>query len=417
MSELLVGELLLSLAALMAASYLLGGLLSRWRIPVILSTLLVAMLTHYTPLSQELRSDDLYPVFSFIADLGVLLLLFFIGLQVDLKEMRSQSRDIVWLTVLNTAVPFLLGALVILVLGYGWMLAFVIGLTCMPTAEAVIVPILDEFGLIRTRVGDFIVGAGVMDDVIEVFLVAVVSVWIGERATAGAFAGVLENEVAGIILSIVLFLAAAGVAWRWILPAIRNWLPAHPRNLLMLAMLVLLLFGGFSEHSGLGIVVGAITAGVLMRPVHNAFGDIGTQTSAAIRILTYGFFGPVFFFWVGLSVDLSGLIYEPLLAISIFIAATLGKLLGTLIMVPMKKLSLLEGWTVGIGLNARLTTEIIVAKLLLDAKLIDIHLFSALVAASSLSTLVVPLLFTWLVRGHGAELHAIPDPMESAHDA
>ncbi len=93
-----------------------------------------------------------------------------------------------------------------------------------------------------------------------------------------------------------------------------------------------------------------------------------------------------------------------MLAIGIFLAATLGKLLGTLIMAPMKKLSILEGWTVGIGLNARLTTEIIVAKLLLDAHLIDTHLFTALVAAASLSTLVVPLLFTWLVRYRGAAL-------------
>jgi len=52
----------------------------------------------------------------------------------------------------------------------------------------------------------------------------------------------------------------------------------------------------------------------------------------------------------------------------------------------------------GFGINARLTTEIIVAKLLLDAKLIDTDLFTALVAESSLSTVSVPILFTLLVR-------------------
>jgi len=83
-------------------------------------------------------------VFSFLADLGVLLLLFFIGLQIDMKEMRRQSDSIIWLTVLNTTLPFLLGTAVMLGLGYGWVLAFVVGLTRMPTAEAVIVPILDE---------------------------------------------------------------------------------------------------------------------------------------------------------------------------------------------------------------------------------------------------------------------------------
>lgn len=421
MSELLVGELLLALAALLGITYLLGGLLTRARIPVILGALLVPMALHYTPLGDLLLSGEIYPVFSFVADLGVLFLLFFIGLQIDLKEMRSQSGDIVWLTVLNTTVPFLLGALVMLIMGYGWLLAFVIGLTCMPTAEAVIVPILDEFNLIRTRVGHFVVGAGVLDDVIEVFLVAFVSVWIGEKATQGPIAGAVENELLGISLSIAVFLLVIWLGYRWIVPWLSHWLPRRPRNLLMLSMLVLLGLGGFSEHSGLGMVVGAITAGVVMRPVHNALGVVGEQATQAVRILTYGFFGPIFFFWVGLSVDLGGMLHEPVLAISIFLAATLGKLLGTLIMVPMKKLTLLEGWTVGIGLNARLTTEIIVAKLLLDAKLIDVHLFTALVAASSLSTLVVPLLFTWLVRRWGPQLEQGGAPWtvaegDKAHD-
>jgi Ca2+-transporting ATPase len=106
----------------------------------------------------------------------------------------------------------------------------------------------------------------------------------------------------------------------------------------------------------------------------------------------------------------------PVLAISIFLAATLGKLLGALIMVPMKKLTLVEGWTIGIGINARLTTEIIVAKLLLDAKLIDIQLFTALVAASSLSTILVPLLFTFMVRRWGDQLKSLT-PIDSERAA
>ncbi len=404
MSETLVGGLLLYLGLLLGLTYLLGGPLSRLRIPVILGALLVPMAVHYTPLGICLLSPQIYPEFSFLADLGVLFLLFFIGLQIDMKEMRSQSRDIIWLTVLNTMMPFFLGVTVMLWLGYGWLLACVVGLTRMPTAEAVIVPILDEFNLIRTKVGNFVVGAGVLDDVIEVFLVAFVSVWIGERTIKGSISGMVENELLGIALSLTLFVVITWLAWRWILPWLSRWLPRHPRNLLLLSTLILFGLGGLSEYSGLGIVVGAIAAGVVTRPVFNTLGMTGEQTTQAVRIMTYGFLGPVFFFWVGLSVDLGGMLHEPELAILLFLAAFVGKLLGVFIMVPMKKLTWLEGWTVGIGLNARLTTEIIVAKLLLDAKLIDVRLFTALVAASSLSTLLVPLIFTALVRRLGPEL-------------
>ncbi len=411
MNEAQIGELLLELTLLFAATYLLGALLTRLRIPVILGAIFVAMAAHYTPLGARLQSAELYPVFSFLADLGVLLLLFFIGLQIDMQEMRRQRGPIVWLTVLNTMLPFLLGVAVMLGLGYGWTLAFVIGLTRMPTAEAVIVPILDEFNLIRTRVGHFIVGAGVLDDVIEVFMVAFVSVWIGERSlSASGVVGLIENDVLKITLGIGLFLLVAWLGHRWLIPWLAGLLPRRMRYLVMLSVLVLFALGGISESASLSMVVGAIVAGVLMRPTYNRLGSVGEGATQAIRGVTYGFFGLIFFFWVGLSVDLEGLLHEPELALLLFAATFVGKPLGTFLLVPMGHLAVREAWVVGIGINAQLTTEIIVAKLLLDAKLIDEHLFTALVTASSLSTLLVPLIFTGLIRRWGHDLKRHPAP-------
>jgi len=73
-------------------------------------------------------------------------------------------------------------------------------------------------------------------------------------------------------------------------------------------------------------------------------------------------------------------------------------------MVPMKKLSTREAWTIGIGLDARLTTEIIVVKMLLEAGLLDKTLFTALVGAASFTAISVPLLFTLLMRRWGEDL-------------
>ena len=402
MSGAETGELLLLLAILFGLTFALGGLLEKVRIPSILGALFVAMAAHYTPLGTYLTQPPLHDAFTFLAQLGVLFLLLFIGLQIDLQMMKSLSHDIIWLTVLNTAVPFILGIAVMLGMGYGWVLAFIIGLTRMPTAEAVIVPILDEFQLIRTRVGQFIVGAGVLDDVIEVFLVALVSVWIGNKAT-GVMIGA-ENEILHIILSILIFLLLAWLSYRWIIPFIADWLPRRQSNLLLLAVLVLFGFGGFSEYANIGMVVGAIVAGVLLQPAFTKMAVVGEQTTQTIRAISYGFFAPVFFFWVGLSVDINGILDAPTLAILLYLAGTIGKLAGVFLMVPMKKLTTREAWTIGVGLDARMTTEIIVAKLLLDAQLIDLHLFTALVAAASFTAITVPLAFTLLVRKWGDQL-------------
>ncbi|MFQ5585611.1 MAG: cation:proton antiporter [Thermodesulfobacteriota bacterium] len=412
MTEAQIGALLLDLALLFALTYLAAGLLARLRIPGILGALFVAMAVHYTPQGERLLSAPLYEPFNFLAQFGVLFLLFYIGLQIDLKEMRGLSGDIVWLTILNTSVPFIFGMAVMLVLGYGWLMAFVIGLTRMPTAEAVIVPILDEFQLIRTRIGSLIVGAGTMDDIIEVFLVALVSVWIGEKAASSASASILENEVLSITTYVVIFMALAWVAYRWLTPWLGRWLPCRPRNLLMLSMLLLFGFGGLSEYGGLGMVAGAITAGVLMRPVFNTMGLVGEQTTQTVQSVTYAFFGLIFFFWVGLSADLEGILQAPALAILLYLAGTIGKLVGVFLMVPMKRVTVREAWTIGIGLDARLTTEIIVAKLLLEAKLIDLHLFTALVSAASFTAITVPLLFTLLIRLWGDQLRRPQDELE-----
>lgn len=393
-----IGELLLEFALLLALTYLVAGLLERVHIPGILGALLVAMLVHYTPLGNRLLSPEFQIPLSLLAELGVLFLLFFIGLQVDPDEIRGMSGDIIWLTVLNTTLPFLFGVVVMLFLGYGWMLAFIIGLTRMPTAEAVIVPILDEFKLIRTRVGSYIIGVGVLDDVIEVILIAIVSVWIGEKADY------MTGGITGVAISLVLFLLLSWISYRWLIPFLAGWLPRRPRNLLLLSLVILLGLGGLTEFGGLGMVVGAVIAGVVMRPTFKSMGEIGNRVTRTIQSISYGFLGLIFFMWVGLSVDLKGIVENPALTILLYLAGTLGKLIGVFIMVPMRKINFREALVVGIGLDARLTTEIIVAKLLLDASLIDTGLFTALVTAASFTAVTVPFAFAFAVGKWGEEL-------------
>ena len=390
----MLGQFLLLLALLFGLTYILAGFMERLKIPGILAALFVAMGAHYTPIGDLLSQGSFYEIFTVLAELGVLFLLFFIGLQIDMGEMRSQSKNIILATVLNTTIPFALGVGVMRYLGYDWIVSFVVGLTRMPTAEAVIVPILDEFDLIKTKVGNYIVGAGVLDDVIEVFLIAFVSLWISDKS---GLTGSDSQEIMDLLINVTIFIVAAWMTRKWILLPLSHWMKVKVANLILLTIIILFVFGGFAEHTDLGLVVGAIVAGMLMRPVFNASGDAGIQATKAVRAISYGFFGIVFFLWIGMSVDLSGMFKAPELAILLFLAAFIGKIIGIFLMVPTGQLNSKEAWTIGIGLNARLTTEIIVAKLLLDAHLIDSQLFTALVAASSVSTIVVPLLFSLMV--------------------
>ena len=399
MNEIELGELLLSLSLVFALTYILGSFLSKLRIPSILAALFVGMALSYTPFSAFIHSSAVFEnMFSFLSSLGVLFLLFYIGLQIELDEMKKSSSDIVWLTVLNTIFPFILGVVAMLLYGYGWAIALVIGMTRMPTAEAVIVPILDEFKMIKTRVGTFIIGAGVLDDIIEVILVGIVSIWIGSRT------GESHGGVTGLLAGIFAFILISWIFYRWMPHIMQKWKPENLSALMIFSLVILFGFGGFGEYVELGMVVGAIVAGVIMRPLFEKEEQKGELLSTTTQTLSYGFFGVLFFFWVGFNADMEGFLQEPLLAIVLYLAGTFGKLFGVLLMVPMKKLRLKEAIIIGVGLDARLTTEIIVAQLLYSASIIDVKLFTALVAASSFTALTVPLAFSLLIRLWGKEV-------------
>ena len=400
MNEIELGELLLSFALVFALTYTLGFFLSKFRIPSILAALFVGIALSYTSFSTLIHSNtDFESTFSFLSNLGVLFLLFYIGLQIELGEMRKSSSDIIWLTIFNTVFPFLLGVLAMFMYGYGWAISLVIGMTRMPTAEAVIVPILDEFKMLKTRIGTFIIGAGVLDDIIEVILVGIVSIWIGEKT------GESHGGVTGLFVGIVSFIVVSWLLYKWIPKIMEKWEPKNLSALMIFSLIILFGFGGFGEYVELGMVVGAITAGVIMRPLFEHEEQKGELLSKTTQTLSYGFFGVIFFFWVGFNADMEGFLQEPLLAIILYLAGTLGKLFGVLLMVPMKKMRYKEAIIVGVGLDARLTTEIIVAQLLFSASIIDLKLFTALVAASSFTAITVPLLFSLLIRFWGEDIY------------
>jgi Ca2+-transporting ATPase len=397
MTEFDLGRLLVSLSLIFSLTFGLGYFFSKLRLPSILAALFIGIALSYTPFVSLIHTPKIETVFEFLSNLGVLFLLFYIGLQIDLKEMRKSSSDILWLTILNTTFPFIFGVIVMLLYGYGWAIALVIGMTRMPTAEAVIVPILDEFKMLKTKVGIFIIGAGVLDDIIEVLLVGIVSVWIGMKT------GESHGSFVILVTGMSSFMILSWIFYRYLPLILQNYKAKDLSSLMIFALIILFGFGGFGEYVEIGMVIGAIFAGIIMRPLFENNEKKGEFLTKTTQTLSYGFFGVLFFFWVGFIADIEGFLKEPLLAIVLYLAGTSGKLFGALLMIPIKKLNFKEAVIVGVGLDARLTTEIIVAQLLFSASIIDLKLFTALVTASSFTALTVPLIFTLLIRFWGKE--------------
>ncbi len=395
MNEFELGHLFLYLSLIFALTFGVGYVFSKFRLPSILAALFVGIALSFTSLSSALHIAKFETIFEFLSSLGVLFLLFYIGLQIDLKEMKKSSSNILWLTILNTLFPFIFGVIAMLFYGYGWAIAMVIGMTRMPTAEAVIVPILDEFKMLKTKVGTYIIGAGVLDDVIEVILVGIVSIWIGTKT------GENHGGIVALLVGIGSFLIICWLFYRYLPIILKNYKAKDLNTLMIFSLIILFGFGGYGEYVEIGMVVGAIFAGIIMRPFFEDNEKRGELLSKTTQTISYGFFGVLFFFWVGFNINMGDFLKEPLLAILLYLSGSVGKLIGVLLMVPMKKLNLKEAVIIGVGLDAQLTTEIIVAQLLYSASIIDLQLFTALVAASSFTAITVPLMFTLLIRYWG----------------
>jgi Ca2+-transporting ATPase len=368
---------------------------------MLVAALFVGMAVHHSPLEHILQADSFKTSFSLLANLGVIFLLFFIGLQIDMNKMKTLGSSITLAMLFNAVGPFVLGSTLMCIMGYDWVLSLIMGIALMPTAEAVIVPLLDRFGLTGTRTGRYIIGVGVLDDVIEVMMVIAASLWIGEHAGETLSKSSMLTET---LLHLGLFFLLVYILRQWIvIPLLHKW-GEDKANLMLLTVVVLFGLGGIAEMIGLGVVIGAIMAGIVMQPAFGLLSTQGDLLRETIRTFSYSFWGILFFLWIGMSVDVGGIVHYPLLATGLFAAAVLGKIVGIFLLVPMGRLKPKEALLVGIGLNARLTTEIIVAKLLLDAHLIDEKIFTALVAVSSLSTIMIPLLFAALAKLWGDSL-------------
>ncbi len=382
-----------ALAVVFSLSYASGALLERARIPGVIAPLLLGFLLKYSPFMSSVMRGNVPEYFSVLGDLAVVFLLFFVGLKIDIAEVRKLSKVIVLVTVLNTFFAFLFNFGVGLAFGYSIMISFLIGITGMPTAEAVVVPILDEFGMIVKKAGQLIIGAGTLDDILEVLIVAFVSILIGQESA--------EVGVKFAAWGMIVFALTAFLLRKYLLKYLFTIFP-HAKDqyrfLLMLAVLFLLSF--IASKFELGLVVGAIIAGMVLQP----FFAGRTSLESSIRTMAYGFFAPIFFFWVGIQADAASIMVAPALTILLFLAAFIGKFFGVYLLTVKNTLTRKEAITVGVGLNPRLTTDLIVIQILFSAHFIDRFLYTALAARAALATLTVPLLLTLIIRKWGDAL-------------
>jgi len=378
-------NLILFLAGVFLVTFLVGRLLERIRIPWIFSALLIGLgLAAYNPFKEITSSEQ----FIFLAQLGMYFLLFIIGFEINFNEIKRKRGFIIRTTIAIIFAEALLGTFFVhYVFDVSWFISILVALSFATVGEAVLLPILDEFKLTKTRLGQTILGIGVLDDVIEVAAVIVMTVLLG--TTAG-------HAHSTIWVTLTVLLVLFGLTY--LFTHLKN--KAGKIHFKGIASFFLFVIFFIFTFIGIGLLaeaaaLGALLAGMALRNfIPNKRRDV---IDSEIRTMAYGFFAPVFFLWVGVDTDIGYLAKFPLLVLAVMALTKSTKVITSYIM-GRKELGTHRSILLGVALSVKFSTSIVIIKLLFENDLIPLTLYSVLVGTTILFKFVVPFLMSYLIR-------------------
>ncbi len=376
-------------------AFILSAAFRRLRLPrVVAQTLagLVLGLPAVKPLLFDAKSLSFMELF---ANIGLVLLFFFVGLETRLNAFTKNMKESALISVFNTSLPLLLGfAAAHYLFGIGPVASMVIGISLAVSSQSISFDFLEELRLFRSRIGQLIISAGVVDDLFELVLVSGILIFITLAASKAALLTVLFNIAA--------FLGALFIVRYVVIPLILRISERDSKHLLFMSSVVLvLLTASLAELFKVGAVMGSLFAGILLRQTLLANKQKAWeehQIAQAFHIISFGFFVPLFFIWIGLNVSIASMLGNfHMTSVFIFIAFA-GTILGTMMGARLSGHPWREGYIVGWGVNAKGDTELVIATLALSAGVISLGIFSSLIAMSMATTLVSPIVFKALVK-------------------
>lgn len=255
------------------------------------------------------------------ADLGVLLLMFSAGLEVNLDDLRRVGRVSAYGGLLGVVASILFIGIVCLLAGYPFEAALFVGTALAATSVSISAQTMLELGVLRSKEGIAMLGAAVTDDIVSLLLL---SILLGLSTAGGGLLPIL-----GVILRLVLFgVVAMGIGWIVLPPLANRVAQLHiSQGSLAFAIVCALLFGWAAETlGGMAAITGAFMAGLCLRRVD---AEVREQIEEGLHSLNYGLLIPVFFVSIGLTMNLRQLTGAILpFAAAILVAAALAKAVG-----------------------------------------------------------------------------------------
>jgi Kef-type K+ transport system membrane component KefB len=385
-------QLIFLLAFILLAAKLAGYISIRLGQPSVLGELMIGVILGPSVINllnlPIIQAETVGETVHLLGEIGVLLLMFIAGMELEIDEMRHTGRVAVLAGTLGVVVPVLLGYGVGLLFQMETRAALFLGLALGATSVSISAQTLIEMKVLRTRVGLGLLGAAVFDDILVILLLSIFFAFVDG---SGNFTSILL-----VFGRMVLFFATASAFGLWVLPRIiklvRNLPVSQP--ILSLAVVTMMGYSLAAELiGGMAAITGAFLAGLMF--ARSPEKDV---LAPRISALAYGFFVPIFFVNIGLDVHLETLSTGFALTIILILVAVVGKFIGAGLGAWWGGFSRRESAQLGAGMISRGEVGLIVASVGAAAGLVNEIQFSAIVEMVVVSTLITPPALRWLFR-------------------
>ncbi len=394
-------------AVIVTAGYLVN---KYTRLPWMFSVVLFGMVLSGTGLFSEVLAG---PGFQLLARLGMLFFLFTIGVDLEIEQIRKLGRYVVGGDIALTFTEGLvLGTFFYFVypefVSHSFLVAFVAGVAFGTVGEVVLLAILKEFGLEKTRFGQLALGIGVFDDVFEVLTLAFIIALPAIRGTASAGDSgetplALLLTLGGLLLLTVLAARLSSLS--------RRLLMRQPGDSFVVPFSIFLVAFGFVTVANLGsanlAVVAAIFSGIAVKQLLPP--PLLERYKRPIFFTANMFLGPFFFLSLGGKMSMSALATYPLLILAI-VAISLATRVSLSYLLFHRLLGRRQSLVMGVGLTSKFSTSVVAENLLFTSGMIAQPLYSSIMAAFIVLKPIIVAVFARGLAVAVAEPQAAPTP-------
>lgn len=375
-------HLLIVLVAVIAATKLLGEAAQRIGQPAVLGELIAGVLLGGSVLGILDPNDA---VVHALAELGVLILLFQIGLHTDLRSLAKVGPTALFAGMVGVVLPFTGGVVVSRAMGVETMPSIVIGAALTATSIGISARVLSDLGQLKTAEGQVVIGAAVFDDVVGLIILSIVASMVaGSDVTFLSVARTSAVAVGFVVIAVALGSVAIPPLFR-LVERVRV-----TGALGIIALGFALLLAWLATKEGSAMIIGAFAAGLILHPTPQRHEIEHSATQLGF------FFVPMFFASVGASVEIPSLLTRDALVVGslLIVVGVLGKVVAGFAPWWFNGNKLL----VGVALVPRGEVGLIFAKLGLAAGVLSGSRFGALMLMVVVTTFVTPPLLGMLAK-------------------